>query len=91
MVTPKKPTKIICQKFFQVILCGLNKTKGIKTNEAKKKRINAKVNGGILVRASLNMGDAAPQMMLAIIKARIGFIKISLKVFKVKSLKQNTL
>jgi len=32
-------------------------------------RQKARVNGGILVRLTLNMGDAAPQMVLAIIRA----------------------
>ena len=43
---------------------------------AKKKRINARVNGGILVRANLKIGAAPPQMIFAIISATTGFISI---------------
>lgn len=41
---------------------------------AKKKRIKARVNGGIFSSENLNMGDAAPQMIFAITSAQKGFI-----------------
>ena len=43
---------------------------GNKISAATKKRQNAKVNGGILVRASLNIGAAAPQIILVMINAK---------------------
>jgi len=47
---------------------------GISNKAAKKNRINANVNSGIFSKENLKIGDAAPQITLAIIKARIGFI-----------------
>ena len=37
---------------------------------AKKKRIKPKVKGGILVSASLNIGEAAPKIIFTIIMGR---------------------
>lgn len=41
---------------------------------AKKNRMNARVNGGIFTNANLKIGEAAPQIILAIIKATTGFM-----------------
>lgn len=55
--------------FFQYI-----QPKGNKIKPAKKNRIKARVNGGIFCKANLNIGAAAPQIRLVIIRARTGFI-----------------
>ena len=47
---------------------------GSNIQPAKKKRIKPKVKGGILVRASLNIGAAAPQIIFVIIRAITGFM-----------------
>ena len=47
---------------------------GINIKVGIKNLIKAKVKGGILTNANLKIGEAAPQMTLAIIKAKIGFI-----------------
>ena len=75
IVIPKKPTNNISSHCLAVSFCHLFKAKGKNINPAKKKRINAKVKGGILVKANLKIGLAIPQMMLAMIKARMGFIR----------------
>jgi hypothetical protein len=64
----------ICIKSILVIFCQYLIAKGTKINPAKKKRIKANVNGGISVRANLKIGEAIPQIMLVMIRARIGFI-----------------
>ena len=55
--------------------------KGRKIREAKKKRMKARVKGGIFVRAYLKIGDAAPQIVFAIMRAIIGFISLVYRVF----------
>jgi hypothetical protein len=74
MVMPKNPTKIISSHCFAVSFCHLFNAKGKNISPEKKKRMNANVKGGMLVKANLKIGEAIPQMTLAIMRARIGFI-----------------
>ena len=86
MVIPKKPTSNISSHCLPLSFCHLFKAIGKNINPAKKKRIKAKVKGGILVRANLKIGEAIPQTTLAIINARTGFIsKVQILKFKYQS------
>ena len=78
IVIPKNPTSSILKNCFKDSLCQFFIAIGKNIRPAKKKRIKAKVKGGMLVRANLKIGDAIPQMMLAIIRARTGFIEKTL-------------
>jgi len=75
MVTPKSEYKIIPLRFsfifFEFFKSLYTKGKSIKV--AIPKRKNARVNGGMFCRENLNIGEAAPQMIFAIINARIAF------------------
>src|SRR3989339_116949 len=75
MVIPKKPTSNISSHCLPLNFCHLFKAIGKNISPAKKKRIKAKVKGGILVRANLKIGEATPQTIFAIINVRIGFMK----------------
>ncbi len=72
-----EPRAIFNQSLKEIFLRLTFKIKGINRKDAKKNLIKAKVKGGILVRANLKIGEAAPQIALVIIKAKIGFMIIS--------------
>jgi hypothetical protein len=74
---PKKATKKISNHRLEEIFSQFLIANGKKINPAKKKRLKAKVNGGIFSKANLNTGEAAPQIMLVMIKARTGDIKLN--------------
>lgn len=75
-VIEKKPPKHISNNCRQVRVYFLKRIKGRKSSPAKKNRIKARVKGGMLVRASLKMGAAAPQMIFVIMRATTGFMYI---------------
>lgn len=64
--------RILSQSFFSIHKLFTAKGKSIIV--APKKRRNAKVKGGIFSKASLKIGEAAPQIMLAVIKASIALL-----------------
>ena len=74
IVIPKKAPKQISNNCFRVTCCLRESANGRKMKAAKKKRMKASVKGGIFVRATLNIGEAAPQIILVIIRANTGFI-----------------
>ena len=76
IVMLKKAPKHISNSCFRVIFNFFKEIKGRKSKAAKKKRMNANVKGGILVSASLKIGEAAPHMILVIMSAKTGFISI---------------
>ena len=82
---PTKPTKKISKNLFFDKNCHFINAIGERIREAKKNLINARVNGGMFFRANLKIGEAAPQIVLAIIKAKIGFIVLVYQVLKVSS------
>ena len=91
MVIPKTPTNKTSSSSWKLIFFQNNFINGKNKTAAKENLIKANVKGGMLVSASLKIGEAAPQTRLAIIKASIGFIVKSkvlkvYKVFKVKPL-----
>ncbi len=71
---PKNAAKQILNKSLSVIGFQYLITKGSMIIAEKKKRINARVKGGMLVRANLKIGDAIPQIIFVMIIAKIGFI-----------------
>lgn len=73
MVIPEIDINISCfQSVWPInLFFGRN---GRSSNEAPKNLKNAKVKGGIFCKASLKIGEAAPQMILASIKARIAWL-----------------
>jgi hypothetical protein len=75
MLMPKKAPSNNINQSLPDILCQCFIPHGKNKTAAPKKRINAKVNGGMLIRAYLNIGEAAPQITLVIIKAKTGFIR----------------
>ena len=75
---PKNATRKTSKNLFFDKFCHLEKAAGKNIIEAKKNLINARVNGGIFSRANLKIGEAAPQIMLEMIKATIGFIYVLL-------------
>ena len=86
IVIPKKPTSNISSHCLALNFCHLFKAIGRNISPAKKKRMKAKVKGGILVRENLKIGLAIPQMMLAMMRAKIGFInKVQILKFKYQS------
>jgi hypothetical protein len=72
IVTPKKVPATISKKSLYVNLLLYRKTNGIRNSAAKKKRIKARVKGGTFVKATLKIGDPAPQIILAITSATTG-------------------
>src|SRR3990172_8610554 len=73
MVTPKSDNRNKLLQLFFGIEKGFE-TKGKRIRDAAKKRIKASVNGWILVSAYLKMGEAAPQIILAVIRASMAFL-----------------
>ena len=69
-----EPREISIQSLLLSNLRLVRSTKGRKTKLAKKNLINASVKGGIFSKANLNTGNPPPQITLAMIRARIGFI-----------------
>lgn len=73
-VMPKKDaTSISIQSFRVSCFMCTSFTKGRNKSAAKKKRMNARVKGGIFVSEYLNIGAAAPQIILAMISEIMGF------------------
>ena len=72
IVIPKRESKSNGPQSLRLIL-RLPEIKGNRISAPIKKRRKAKVKGSILVRDHLKMGEAAPQIMLAKIKAKIAF------------------
>src|SRR5690606_14601238 len=73
-VTPQIPPSITCVKCLLFIRCIDFRINGKKSSPAKKKRIKARVKGGISVRAYLKIGEAAPHMRFAKITAKYAVI-----------------
>lgn len=67
---PKNPTQKISIPFLKLKEEKDLHANGKKINEATKNRIKAKVNGGIFCKAYLKIGEAPPQIILLIIKAK---------------------
>lgn len=72
IVIPNKEKRITFAK-SSFLIQRWEVAKGKRRSEAPKKRRKARVKGGIFCKASLKIGAAAPQMMLATISARIAF------------------
>ena len=70
IVIPKKDNKNNSLRSFRSIL-RLRNAKGKRINDAMKNLEKASAKGDISVRVHLKIGAAAPQIMLAIINARI--------------------
>lgn len=74
MVTPKNPPRHMsanCRKVSGDQCFTINKRYIV---PAKKKRIKARVKGGMFSSENLKIGDAAPQIMFAMTSAQKGFI-----------------
>jgi hypothetical protein len=74
MVIEKNAPRQISNNCFFVREYFLNKIKGRNNSAAKKKRMKARVNGGIFSNANLKIGAAPPQIMFVMIKATTGFM-----------------
>lgn len=72
MVTPQIDKITSGRKSF-VLTFIFDLTKGNKISAARENLKSARVNGGVVSRDHLNMGAAAPQMVLAITSAIIAF------------------
>src|SRR3989338_3943055 len=74
-VIPKKEETTISNIFFRVSCFKYFNVNGRNKKDAKKNLIKASVNGGIFSSENLKIGEAAPQIMFAMMRATIGFIK----------------
>lgn len=69
-VMPKNDNKISLSQ-SSLSIRKFRKLKGRRISIATKNLKKARVNGGIFCKAILNIGEAAPQIILAIMRARI--------------------